>query len=264
MFIFALLSILFNGVLEIPMIESDAPEGSFWGYDDCNFYTNGEVLMLEALKPNSVVFDVGANRGTWSSAALKKEPSIHLYSFEPLPEQFQELASHIRSHPERLYNFAFSNEPGKGAFYALTGDASQLSGFFPRPPYTDSATVIEVDLDTIDHFCSAQGISYIDYLKIDTEGGELKVLQGAKNMLLKKNVHALQFEYGGTYSDANITLEEVMHLLTQAGYAIFRISAHGLIHISHWDESLENYRYANYFATPQSEVPEYSLIEEFQ
>ena len=46
----------------------------------------------------------------------------------------------------------------------------------------------DVNSDTIDNFCKQEDIEFIDILKIDTEGSEIEVLQGAKNMLNKTNI----------------------------------------------------------------------------
>ena len=47
---------------------------------------------------------------------------------------------------------------------------------------------LNVRTDTIDNFCKEQSIDSIDILKIDTEGSEIEVLEGAKNMLKKTNI----------------------------------------------------------------------------
>jgi len=242
--------------LDIPIIDSSHHQAQEWGYDDGHSDTNGEEFVLShLLKPGDVIFDVGANRGMWSLVSLQIEPRIHLYSFEPLPKVFPTLKSNVGSQAE-VFNLAFSNQRGMGTFHALDGADSEGSGFFRRPVIANrnhcSYHIIQVDLETIDHFCKCHNIHKIDYLKIDTEGGELRVLQGAKNMLFDHHIAALQFEYGGCYPDAKITLKEVMQLLTQAGYAIFRISSHGIIHIDKWEDSLESYRYANYFGSVNS------------
>ena len=46
-------------------------------------------------------------------------------------------------------------------------------------------------------------------MKIDVEGAELDVLLGAKELLNKGHIDYLQFEYGGTFVDANVTLRQV-------------------------------------------------------
>lgn len=243
-----------------PMISSNHPEA--YGYDGNDFQATGEQLVLtNLLKAGDVVFDVGAHQGKWSLLVLGIEPKIHLYSFEPHPQIFNILSSSF-SPSMKAFNLAFSNQRGRTYFYAFEEGVSEGSGFFWRRHLAQREYQrVLINIETLDHFCQFYQVHKIDYLKIDTEGAELSILQGAKNMLFGHQIVALQFEYGGAYVDAKATLKQALQLLTQAGYAIFRLSAQGIIPIAHWEETLENYRYSNYFAMVQSLIPEYPLIE---
>ncbi len=257
-----ILSIKCLANLGISIVPADHPHAGIMGYGDGNFHTNGEELVLKGiLSPKSIVFDVGASYGNWSLMALQINPDIQLYSFEPLPKVFQQLKMNLNSSPALPYNMAFSNQLGRSQFYECDGAESEGSGFFLSPQLASKAKLIEVDTQTIDSFCAIHEISQIDYLKIDTEGGELRILQGAASMLMNHRIIALQFEYGGTYPNAHITLKEVIQFLTQAGYAIFRMSSSGIINIAQWDNSLENFQYANYFAVIQSMIPDLDLVQ---
>ena len=64
-----------------------------------------------------------------------------------------------------------------------------------------------------------KNIESIDFLKIDTEGYELKVLQGFEECL--EHVKIIQFEYGGTFLDNNTKLIDVIHYLQQKGFYKF-------------------------------------------
>lgn len=113
---------------------------------------------------------------------------------------------------------------------------------------TESPQIVTVPVETLDNFVKDQAISKIDFLKIDTEGSELNVLMGAQQSLAQGRIRQIQFEYGGTYKDAKITLRQVYTLLRKNGFKIFRIASDKLIPISSWNEALENYRYSNYLA----------------
>lgn len=237
-----------------------------YGHD---FNINGEkAVMQHFLKPENVVFDVGANRGEWSQLALEKAPTIRLFSFEPLPVVFENLKMRFLSFDNVYpFNFAFSDEQGKATFYYYT-QFSELSGFHDRPVLREvlgeqfsTPEAISVSLETLDYFCSSYSISGIDFLKIDTEGAEWKVLNGAKNLLMNHRIHFIQFEYGGCYIDSKTTLKQVIRFLTENHYVIFKIIPEGLIHISRWDASLENYEYSNYFAAYKEDMPGYTLVE---
>jgi FkbM family methyltransferase len=223
---------------------------------------NGEAFLLKKyLKPGFIVFDVGANIGEWSIMAFQSEPNIHIFAFEPLPIAFNSYKKKLQTSLAKaeLFQLALSDHLGRAEFYHCTA-RSTLSSLFRRDIFSSKKTEkISVELDTLDHFCTIHHINKIDYLKIDTEGGEISILQGAKNLLKNHYVTALQFEYGGCYKDAGTTLKEAMQILTEAGYVIFRIIPNGLMYIPAWDLSLENFQLCNYFAILQSEMPAYSL-----
>ena len=113
--------------------------------------------------------------------------------------------------------------------------------------------LIEVEQDSLENFCADHSIDRIDFLKIDTEGAEWRILKGAESLLQHGRIGAIQFEYGGCYLDAGATLEQAYHLLTSNNYLVFRIVPSGLLHIALWDNALENYLYSNYFAVLKSE-----------
>src|SRR5882672_5273704 len=66
----------------------------FDGENDFDSYTNGELRLIRTLLPDCrVVFDVGANRGTWTETALVINPAAEIHAFEPSASTFRELAA---------------------------------------------------------------------------------------------------------------------------------------------------------------------------
>ena len=245
------------------------PQSTEEGYENNTFCTDGEELILKSfLKPGDRVFDVGANNGDWALLALNIHSDIRLNCFEPVPIHFQQLAlkltsfcaKNISPFRRELNMLAISDHQGKGEMFFIDDIFDQGCSLIYRSGYPSHKQITQVELDTLDHFCGTHEISKIDFLKIDVEGSELNVLKGANHLLSNHQIIALQFEYGGTYPDAGITLKEVMRMLTSAGYSIFRLCARGLIHISHWEDSLECVQLCNYFAIIQSEVPNYQRV----
>ena len=74
------------------------------------------------------------------------------------------------------------------------------------------------------------------------------MLKGAEDLLRQRKVKFIQFEYGGTYVDANVSLRHVCRFLAGLGYALFRILPDGVLHIEKWRDALESYRLSNYLA----------------
>ena len=104
-----------------------------------------------------------------------------------------------------------------------------------------------ITLTTIDTFCQENNIEHIDFLKIDVEGNELKVLQGAKTMINNGNIDYIQFEFGGTAIDAHIYFQDFYYLLKDK-YRIYRILNNGLRHIDKYSELNEIFVTTNFFA----------------
>lgn len=235
------------------------------GFGEWNIAIDGEsVLMQTFLRQNDLVFDVGGNHGEWSTFALGYQPSIQIMAFEPVPPVFEDLKIILGDYSNvQLFNYALSDKIGVTSFFYYP-EADGLSGFYYREVLRGDhpdPLIIEVEEQTLDFFCEKNGIKEIDFIKIDTEGAEWKILQGAHGLLKNRKIRAIQFEYGGCYVDAKTTLKDVMQYLTGNGYLIFRIMPTGLIHISKWVPSLENYHLSNYFALRKEDLPGYSLVE---
>jgi len=224
------------------------------GFNDCNMRSNGEMLVIEKLvHQGDIVFDVGANVGDWSIATLQAHSPLTIYAFEPAPTPYALLQKHLNEYNNiSINNLALSDTTGKANFNYYQKD-STMGGLFKRPIvekiFHQQPSCFEVNTQTLDSFCQERSINNIDFLKIDTEGAELAVLLGAHDMLIHNNIKTIQFEYGGTYPDAKITLKEVYDLLSSCGYKIYRISSKGLIWINTWTNDLENSLYSNYIAT---------------
>ncbi len=225
------------------------------GLGDWYIHSDGELhLMQQLLRPNDLVFDVGANVGEWSLYALQVEPSIQLFSFEPLPLIYSDLKGKLAKYTNaEVFNLALSDRSGKANFcyYDETYDFSGLSGFFVRevlkadhkPP-----KIIRVDQLTLPDFCLEHNIDKIDFLKIDAEGAESMIIKGAREMIESQLITAIQFEYGGCYIDAKATLKEIYDLFVECDYAVFRIMPNGLIRIAQWGDHLEDFDLSNYVA----------------
>ncbi len=238
------------------------------GFDNSDSKTNGEYsLILQIIRSGDIVFDVGANKGEWSKNVLLNVSSVNIYSFEPVASVFDVLKDNLSDSEASLHNIAISDSDGKKRFFYYNQN-SELSTFYRRASSVEQELDIKpiqvmVQTKTLDLFCKEQLISHIDFLKIDTEGAELDVLQGAVELLQGHKIKTIQFEYGDTYSDVGITLRQVCQLLSSYGYTIFRIFANGLIHIKNWNDSLENNRYSNYLAVSSERINDYGPMEGF-
>jgi len=101
-----------------------------------------------------------------------------------------------------------------------------------------------IKVDTLDNYCFENKIDYIDFLKIDVEGHELSVLNGGKNTILGGKCNLVQFEYGGTYNDSDITLTQIYEYFKD--WKIYNIES-GKLNLH--PTPIEDYQYTNYLAS---------------
>jgi hypothetical protein len=104
-----------------------------------------------------------------------------------------------------------------------------------------------VSLRRIDDICRELAIERVDLLKLDVEGHELAALEGARDLLERGAIWAIQFEFGGTNIDSRTFFRDFWQLLSPQ-YTIHRILWDGLLPIECYHERLETFLGANYLA----------------
>lgn len=211
--------------------------------------TGENKIIKTFIHENDVVFDLGANLGNWSQYVLSQTKPQIIYAFEPLPDIFQQLQKNLNNLPMLLYNMAMNNMNGECTFYECIAHpgSDQLSSLYDKP-YQFATKPLSVTSQTLDHFCQEHQVLHINFLKIDTEGAEYAIFQGAKQLLAHQAIDYIQFEYTATYKNAKATLESVCRLLAQHGYVVFKIFPFGIIHLAKWIPAMEDYQYSNFFA----------------
>jgi len=105
----------------------------------------------------------------------------------------------------------------------------------------------EIPVTRIGAFCESNGIEQIDFLKLDVEGHELKILIGASNMLRSGRVKFIQFEFGSCNIDSRTYLRDFFELLGHE-YRIYRILNRGLCPMNEYNDSYEIFKLTNCLA----------------
>lgn len=216
--------------------------------NNCELTTNGELAFIEShIKYFDVIFDVGANVGEWSDLVIKLKPAAKVYAFEPVKNTF-DLLDARKSNNLQCENLALGDMVGSVDFTTFEDD-STLNGINSRSLESVPNSKIEkVSMTTLDQYCKDNGIAKIDFLKIDTEGNELAVLNGAVEMMSAKAIKAIQFEYGGTYIDSRILLKDIYKLLVSKGYSIYKVMPNNLKPMHQYNHCQEDFQYSNYVA----------------
>jgi len=178
-------------------------------------------------KPVRVIFDVGANWGGISRQYRSLFPEAKILSFEPLPDIYKVLVETSISDSNIIpYNTAISNKTGHETLYVNRNvDSSSLLASKLTGTGTDkqTATVREITVATItiDEICKKQGITAIDILKLDIQGGELKALAGASKLLAEKKIALIYTEVSFFSAYKNSPLfHDIAQYLYSFGYQL--------------------------------------------
>ncbi|MFM2420631.1 MAG: hypothetical protein RL385_5354 [Pseudomonadota bacterium] len=135
------------------------------------------------------ILDVGANTGQFALAAHRAFPSAEILSFEPLAECYATLAKRLRALPRaRAFNIALGEAPGTRSFernvYSPSSSFLPLGVAHQRSfPFARDTTEVEVQIDTLDAVVDRLAPAEPMLIKIDVQGYEDRVLQGAQRTL---------------------------------------------------------------------------------
>ncbi|HKI37781.1 MAG TPA: FkbM family methyltransferase [Gemmataceae bacterium] len=214
-----------------------------------HFFDDEGTLRLcdRLLRPGMTVFDVGSNYGQFALyAAPRICPSGQLHAFEPSSYSFGRLSRNVSRDPllatcVSLNRCAVTDQPGTAQLHDYGPEHSGWNSLHPhgmwesmasreqqRPPLQPT-TVENVPAVTLDRYCDEKGVGRIDLLKIDVEGLELAVLEGANGLIQGGRVAAVVFEISlDALAGTGHTPEIVFQRVSALGYRIGHITPEGL------------------------------------
>lgn len=189
------------------------------------FYSDEEDYYIELLSKydNPVAFDAGSNIG-YFTCIFKSAGCSQVHSFEPVNDPYnlslKKLSNLLVTGGVVVNKIALFNEIlKKKKIYLSTqhNQGSSMSGEIVKKfkPVFENYQAVGVPTTTIDRYCLENKIEIIDLLKIDTEGTELEIIQGAYSMISKKAIKNIIYE--------SYIPDEVQEFLNLKGYEVKKV-----------------------------------------
>lgn len=145
-------------------------------------------LREQGIRP-ATVLDVGANKGQFTVAMCELLGPVHVHSFEPLPDMSVKLSRACARYPYvDVYRLALGSAPGRATFHVNAhSQASSLLniGQRHRAAFPDAVptSTVDVEVARLDDVVEPTSLASPALLKIDTQGYETEVLDGASRSL---------------------------------------------------------------------------------
>jgi FkbM family methyltransferase len=206
-----------------------------------------------------VVVDVGARWGIgerWASLA----PALRVYGFDPDPEECARLNAKAHAEGDTTTTYVpVALGPGQSTARLHSTLEPACSSLYPpiKSLYegipvlrsiTPTATE-DVPLRSLDAWCEQEGVGYVDALKLDTQGSELGVLQGAERVLPTVQLLEIEVEFNPIYEGQPLFGDVDAHLRAR-GFSLWRLDS--LVHYSAGEDvgHVETVRTSQYNAEP--------------
>lgn len=185
-------------------------------------------ILKKILKKNNIVLDVGANIGEVTLCCASLVPDGKVYAFEPVSSMYEELQNNIllNAHLKniQIVKQGMSNAISEAPIYYDAKEHFNEGVFSIYPEnFSNTKFVENIKINTIDNFVNEHKINSIHLIKIDVEGNELMVLQGAMHTLSKYRPHLIIELSQKNITAAKYKPDDIIALLSQSGYKKFFI-----------------------------------------
>jgi FkbM family methyltransferase len=149
-----------------------------------------------------MIFDVGANVGATALRYRELFPEGTIHCFEPYPESFAQLRAALSSDKRVfLHELALSSAAGRAILRVnRSAETNSLLASDRRGErywgvgLLETDSEIEVEVQSVDLFCARHGIARLDILKLDVQGAEYSVLEGASGLLAAQRIDLVYTE----------------------------------------------------------------------
>ena len=185
-------------------------------------YEEGALwIMSKILSKNNIVIDAGANIGLMTLFFSKTIRVKKVYSFEPVPQTFKILKDNIRINKVsnvEVFEMALSNQEQERNIYLNSNINRGAASLNDKEV---ESIGIPIKVKRLDQLEPILKLDNIDFCKIDVEGSELNLLQGADFLFKQEVKPSLCVEYSRDV-ESNNTINELYDFLIDKEYVLFK------------------------------------------
>jgi FkbM family methyltransferase len=178
------------------------------------------TFLPRPLGPDSVVLDLGANAGAFSTAMIRRF-GCTCHAVEANPAMADQIPAGPRLH---VHRHAMGGTPGAATFHVSTDPLG--SSFFPidTAEYTD---VLTVPVETLGGLMKREGLDRVDLVKADIEGAEVPMFEACSDQdLLRADQITTEFhDFNDTTPEADV--RRVLDRFRDLGFEVYRKSKKG-------------------------------------
>lgn len=189
------------------------------------FYDYSLDKLLNLAEGKKVVIDVGANIGLTAVNIAKILPDAKIYGFEPDKDNISRAEYLLKiNHVEncRLINSGLGNERKDAKLFKVQSDNPGMNRILKESEEITDVTFSEITVVTLDDFAKENKIENIDLIKIDVEGYELKVLEGASEIIRDSSPDLFIELDDNNLKEQNDSAVKLISFLESFGYEISR------------------------------------------
>jgi len=167
------------------------------------------------VEENDIVLDIGGHIGVFNVYAAQKAKNGKVYSFEPFSKNFERLKMHAQMNQlsnVKLINKAVAAQTGK---QTLNLSPDNNTGGHSLHLKTESDNKVEIETISLADFYQQEGITKVDFLKLDCEGAEFEIVQNNKELISQVERIILECHPHG-----DKTVDGMIALLEEMGYDV--------------------------------------------
>lgn len=185
-----------------------------------------QQFFLDMVKSGDSVLDIGGHHGQYAVLfASLVGPAGRVVTFEPDASAREVLRRNLDLNPcaasVRVEAIALSDNSGTHTFFSRGGDSmSSLArsglGSNASAPGVTEQTVATMPLDD---YLTANGLGFPQWIKLDTEGAEINILRGARQVLKSGAVIVCEL-HPYVWNEFGTTFEELLQIVHECGRSI--------------------------------------------